>query len=355
MSRVSNDDHSRAAFRRHLQSSADTSNSGGSGVLFLQSLVFFGIMIAIFIVVWLVTKVLCRLLMHFSPPATNARRNLYHHDDPRATLRWSEQERRILQHMGVQLTDMHEPRPSLLVRMNGTNHMNLAQSEASRRDFLEHVLITYPYDEATAIVSGDTTDGVATSADGATSPAPPPTISQDAESSSCCPICLDDFSAGAQVSKSFNRQCHHIFHHACILNWLLQDETCPCCRQSFLECLNDKHVANEAGAGGTAAGGGASEEHERQDDAVERTAEVAATSHGERRMAQHQTQRIIPYGNGEEHDDAVERTAEAAAMSRGERRLAQYRLARTQRTAIPHDEENDAYLVDGAIARGSGG
>ena len=45
-----------------------------------------------------------------------------------------------------------------------------------------------------------------------------------------CPICYDELSIGDIVSWSPNPSCNHVFHHACIKEWLLQNEGCPFCR-----------------------------------------------------------------------------------------------------------------------------
>ena len=64
------------------------------------------------------------------------------------------------------------------------------------------------------------------------------------QSPSCqeeCPICYDDFCAGDIVSWSPNPSCNHVFHHACIKQWLLQHEGCPFCRTAFLP-IDDKDL-----------------------------------------------------------------------------------------------------------------
>jgi hypothetical protein len=55
-----------------------------------------------------------------------------------------------------------------------------------------------------------------------------------------CPICLDEFAAGDNVSWSKNQTCHHAFHKSCIEGWLKQlgrEGCCPCCRGPYLNKL----------------------------------------------------------------------------------------------------------------------
>ena len=113
--------------------------------------------------------------------------------------------------------------------------------EASRRAFLEHALSSESYvapnldetvektsihKEASSVVDLDIeANGGNDNYD-----------AQDENESmgACCPICLDDFRQGDRISSSSTGQCHHTFHRDCILDWLLTDDTCPCCRQNFV-------------------------------------------------------------------------------------------------------------------------
>ena len=77
-----------------------------------------------------------------------------------------------------------------------------------------------------------------------------------------CAICLEDCSAASSAStsptshngsgggkalcRSFNSRCQHVFHRDCILDWLVHDETCPCCRQPFLEFYDDADADADA-------------------------------------------------------------------------------------------------------------
>ncbi|KIY72536.1 hypothetical protein CYLTODRAFT_440463 [Cylindrobasidium torrendii FP15055 ss-10] len=46
----------------------------------------------------------------------------------------------------------------------------------------------------------------------------------------CCPICLEDYTDDAVVTKL--NQCSHYLHGKCIADWLQRADTCPICRQS---------------------------------------------------------------------------------------------------------------------------
>ncbi|KAL7563960.1 hypothetical protein ACA910_017573 [Epithemia clementina (nom. ined.)] len=60
-----------------------------------------------------------------------------------------------------------------------------------------------------------------------------------------CPICFDDFCIGDIVSWSPNPSCIHVFHHACIKEWLLKHEGCPFCRTTFLPIDEDTMKLSE--------------------------------------------------------------------------------------------------------------
>lgn len=49
-----------------------------------------------------------------------------------------------------------------------------------------------------------------------------------------CPICFDSFLLDEIVSWSPTPQCHHVFHHHCIKEWLLENKECPFCREIFI-------------------------------------------------------------------------------------------------------------------------
>jgi hypothetical protein len=51
-----------------------------------------------------------------------------------------------------------------------------------------------------------------------------------------CPICLSNYldTPEEQVCGSPNPKCTHMFHTDCILKWLEQKPTCPCCRAFYI-------------------------------------------------------------------------------------------------------------------------
>jgi hypothetical protein len=53
------------------------------------------------------------------------------------------------------------------------------------------------------------------------------------ENDACCSICLHSYDPAQQVACS--PVCRHIFHKECLFLWLEHHETCPCCRQEFLQ------------------------------------------------------------------------------------------------------------------------
>lgn len=48
----------------------------------------------------------------------------------------------------------------------------------------------------------------------------------------CCQICMEDFMVGDRVSWPIG--CDHVFHLACVQEWLLRKKDCPYCRQVML-------------------------------------------------------------------------------------------------------------------------
>ena len=50
-----------------------------------------------------------------------------------------------------------------------------------------------------------------------------------------CPICLEKFEEGQDLSRSQKRICNHTFHAKCLEPWLMKHDDCPCCRTTFID------------------------------------------------------------------------------------------------------------------------
>jgi hypothetical protein len=50
-----------------------------------------------------------------------------------------------------------------------------------------------------------------------------------------CPICLEKFEEGQDLSRSQKRICYHTFHAECLEPWLMKHDDCPCCRTTFID------------------------------------------------------------------------------------------------------------------------
>uniref|UniRef100_A0A6V2JPD1 RING-type domain-containing protein n=2 Tax=Ditylum brightwellii TaxID=49249 RepID=A0A6V2JPD1_9STRA len=53
-----------------------------------------------------------------------------------------------------------------------------------------------------------------------------------------CPICLADYAEGDDISHTHN--CIHCFHADCVTQWLMNHDTCPCCRTNAFSCQTDQ-------------------------------------------------------------------------------------------------------------------
>jgi hypothetical protein len=54
-------------------------------------------------------------------------------------------------------------------------------------------------------------------------------------SSKTCTICCEDYKSGDDIVWSRNRKCKHAFHTECIIQWLMDHDDCPMCRNKYLE------------------------------------------------------------------------------------------------------------------------
>ncbi|KAI2513769.1 RING-H2 finger protein [Fragilaria crotonensis] len=46
-----------------------------------------------------------------------------------------------------------------------------------------------------------------------------------------CAICIEPFQLGDEVMEGI--QCHHEYHHPCMMEWLKKHDDCPVCRKSM--------------------------------------------------------------------------------------------------------------------------
>ena len=83
-----------------------------------------------------------------------------------------------------------------------------------------------------------------------------------------CAVCLDSYEVSDQVCWASNKECTHVFHADCILQWLvssgkkksmdqifekhpsdaklIQYRQCPCCRQDFISVKPDIREREES-------------------------------------------------------------------------------------------------------------
>mmetsp|Transcript_58373 Transcript_58373/g.142743 ORF Transcript_58373/g.142743 Transcript_58373/m.142743 type:complete len:825 (-) Transcript_58373:34-2508(-) len=72
----------------------------------------------------------------------------------------------------------------------------------------------------------------------------------------CCSICLESFRIGDTISWSTSSACPHVYHHACIREWLLRKVGCPYCRVVVFLPVDRPTEADNTSAGGGSEGGG---------------------------------------------------------------------------------------------------
>ena len=50
----------------------------------------------------------------------------------------------------------------------------------------------------------------------------------------CC-VCLESYNVGETICAPITTECNHVFHEACILQWLKNHDKCPLCRVDLLK------------------------------------------------------------------------------------------------------------------------
>jgi len=93
------------------------------------------------------------------------------------------------------------------------------------------IIPVVPIGTAAEQLNGDADDGVFGSAKDNI------TVMDDVSSYSpkACPICCKDYVKGDNIAWSKNEQCCHAFHTDCIIEWLMDRDDCPMCRNNYLE------------------------------------------------------------------------------------------------------------------------
>jgi len=76
---------------------------------------------------------------------------------------------------------------------------------------------------------------------------PQPPSDDDNNTTTCCPICIQDIKVGDRVCHSKRKNCHHMFHLDCILEWLGTGSTlCPYCRRDiFTRAMLEEALRNQ--------------------------------------------------------------------------------------------------------------
>lgn len=62
----------------------------------------------------------------------------------------------------------------------------------------------------------------------------------------CCTICLEPYNDNDQICRSRNKQCSHLFHLDCMVNWLLHHDECPICRAAYLDNSEESDQQKES-------------------------------------------------------------------------------------------------------------
>lgn len=53
-----------------------------------------------------------------------------------------------------------------------------------------------------------------------------------------CSICLETYKTGETICWAKTDECDHIFHQACILEWMKEHDDCPLCRTNLMSFLD---------------------------------------------------------------------------------------------------------------------
>merc|ERR1712008_86959 len=61
-----------------------------------------------------------------------------------------------------------------------------------------------------------------------------------------CSVCLEVFEAGDKLSWSRTLRCEHVFHHECLMPWLMAHDECPYCRTKIINDCCDTDTTEES-------------------------------------------------------------------------------------------------------------
>jgi hypothetical protein len=60
-----------------------------------------------------------------------------------------------------------------------------------------------------------------------------PSSRRESQMEECC-ICLDGYTAGEVICASKVKECEHVFHKDCLLEWIKNHDPCPLCRVDLM-------------------------------------------------------------------------------------------------------------------------
>jgi hypothetical protein len=61
-----------------------------------------------------------------------------------------------------------------------------------------------------------------------------PSSRRESQMEECC-ICLDGYTAGEVICASKVKECEHVFHKDCLLEWIKNHDPCPLCRVDLMK------------------------------------------------------------------------------------------------------------------------
>ena len=59
---------------------------------------------------------------------------------------------------------------------------------------------------------------------------------------------MDEYQIGDEICCSKNKDCTHVYHAECMIQWLMKHDECPLCRADYLKVSDDSIVDVESGA-----------------------------------------------------------------------------------------------------------